>query len=292
MKKGIVVRAFSDNPDFLGSGAFLAGLDDFKRVFDRAAACGYEGVQIYTEISDGFLSLKTDDRVLRQINAAAQQAGVEIPSLEIAPLQYSLTSDDPAERQRGCQTIERSLSMAAELGANGVLVIPGYVGLPWEKNGTTVDYEDAYERTVDGLQAVMPHARKTGVKVYIENIWNMFLLSPLEMRRLVDEVGDEHLGVLFDVGNIVLFGFPEQWVRILGKRIREVHLKDFRRSVGTIEGFVPLLAGDVNWGAVMMALRETDFDGYLIPEIFPYAHGGDASLEHTMTALNRLLEMH
>jgi L-ribulose-5-phosphate 3-epimerase len=292
MKKGIVVRAFSDNPDFLGSGTFLGGLDDFKKVFDRARASGYEGVQIYTEISDGFLSLKTDDTVLRQIARAAGDAGIEIPSLEIAPLQYSLTSDDAAERKRGIQVIQRSLSMAAELGARGVLVIPGYVGLPWEKSGRSVDYEQAYDRTVEGLRSVAAHARKVDVNIYVENIWNMFLLSPLEMRRLIDDVGDPHIGVLLDVGNVVLFGFPEQWVRILGRRIREVHLKDFRRSVGTVEGFVPLLAGDVNWPAVMKALRQTGFGGYLIQEIFPYPHGGDASLEHTMTALNRLLEMH
>ncbi len=291
MKKGIVVRAFSDSSDFLSDATFLGSLVDFEGVFGRAVEHGYQGVQIYTEIAKGFLSLKTDDKVLRQIGRAAADAGVEIPSLEIAPLQYSLTSDDGAERKEGARVIERGLSMAAELGARGVLVIPGYVGLPWEKGGKTVNYEDAYNRTVQGLRSLVGHARKVGVNIYIENIWNMFLLSPLEMRKLVDDVGDPHVGVLLDVGNVVLFGFPEQWIRILGPRIREVHLKDYRRSVGTVEGFVPLQAGDVNWTAVMKALRETHYQGYLIPEVFPYPHAGDTVLAHTMASLNRLMEI-
>src|SRR5690606_11015790 len=99
------------------------------------------------------------------------------------------------------------------------------------------------------------------VSLLVEPIWNMFLLSPLEMRRLVDEVGSPHCGVLLDTGNITLFGFAEQWLRILGNRVRQIHLKDFRRAVGTIHGFVPLLAGDVNWTALADVARRIGFDG-------------------------------
>ena len=290
MKKGIVVRAFSDSPDFLGDSEFLTGVDDYRRVFDTARSHGYQGVQLYTEIEKGFLSLETDDAVLREIGQAAADAGVVLPSLEIAPLQYTVTSDNADERSRGIDIVKRSLQMAAELGSCGVLFIPGYVGLPWDQSVAPVHYEQAYNRTGDALAELADHAGKLGVAVHLENIWNLFLLSPLEMRRLIDEVNSPHLGVLFDVGNCVQFGFPEQWIRILGERIREVHLKDFRRAVGTVEGFVPLQAGDVNWPEVMTALREINYDGFLIPEVFPYAHHGDAVLEHTMSSLNRLLE--
>ncbi|MCX7887759.1 MAG: sugar phosphate isomerase/epimerase, partial [Verrucomicrobiae bacterium] len=115
------------------------------------------------------------------------------------------------------------------------------------------------------------------------------LYSPLEMRGLIDEVGSPGVGLLFDTGNIIPFGFPEQWIRILGPRIREVHLKDYRRAVGTIHGFVSLLEGDVNWPEVMSALREIGYDGFLIAEVFPYRHYGGAVLAQTSEAMDRIL---
>ncbi len=290
MRKGITVRAFSNSVDFLGDTGFLNSVDDFRRVFAAAREHGLEGVQLYTEIESGFLSLKTDTKVLKEIGRAATESGITLPSLEIAPLQYSVTSDDPAERRRGVEVARRGLEMAAELGSCGILFIPGYVGLPWDKSAAPVNYEDAYHRTAEALSQLGEHAGKLGMAVHLENIWNMFLLSPLEMRSLIDQVGSPHVGVLLDVGNCVQFGFPEQWIKILGPRIREVHLKDFRRAVGTIEGFVPLLSGDVNWPQVMAALREVGYEGFLIPEVFPYASYGDMALDHTAKTLERLLE--
>lgn len=290
MKKGIVIRAFSQSSSFLADTAFLSSLDDYRRVFAEAARRGFLGVQLYTEIDAGFLSLHTDITVLRSIAELAKDSGLTIPSLEIAPLQYSFTSDDAAERSRGIDTVRKALGIAAALEAKGVLVIPGYVGLPWVKGGgTSVDYESAYDRTRDALSTLSVQAKDTGVSIYIENIWNMFLLSPLEMRRLIDEVDSPSVGVLLDTGNVTLYGFAEQWIRILGSRIREVHLKDFRRAAGNVEGFVPLLAGDVNWPAVMTALREVGFDGYLIAETFPYDTFGDAMLDHVSLTMNRLI---
>jgi hexulose-6-phosphate isomerase len=110
------------------------------------------------------------------------------------------------------------------------------------------------------------------------------------MRSLVDEAASPRVGVLFDTGNIVQFGFPEQWIRILGSRIKEVHLKDFRRATGTISGFVSLLEGDVNWPEVMAALDEISYEGFLTAEVFPYAHHGEAVLAHTSETMNRLMK--
>ncbi|MCA9428128.1 MAG: sugar phosphate isomerase/epimerase, partial [Candidatus Omnitrophica bacterium] len=290
MKKGIVVRAFSKSSDFLGDSSFLSSLEDYREVFAKAADQGFEGVQIYTEISEGFLCLETPESTLKEIANIARDRGIQIPSLEIAPLQYSFTSDDPEERERGKKVVAKALYMARLLGTKGVLVIPGYVGLPWEKGGgNPVDYEQAYLRTSDALKHLAPVAEETEVSIYLENIWNLFLLSPLEMRGLIDEVGSDRVGVLLDTGNVIQYGFPEQWIRILGHRIQEVHLKDFRRSVGTVDGFVPLLAGDVNWPKVMDALREIQFEGYLIPEVFPYDSYGDTMLAHVSATVDRLL---
>jgi hexulose-6-phosphate isomerase len=132
-------------------------------------------------------------------------------------------------------------------------------------------------------------AEALNVSLLVENIWNKFLLSPLEMRTLIDSIGSPRVGTLLDTGNVVAFGYPEQWVRILGKRIGEVHLKDYRESVGGINGFVGLLEGDVAWPEVMAALVEIGYDGFLTAEVFPYRHYGETILRHTSESMDRIM---
>ncbi len=288
-KKGIVIRAFSETPDFLADTGFLRSMDDYSRVFQRAQELRFEGVQPYLEISGGLLNLETNEKALGEIVRRARDEGIELPSVEIAPLQYSFTSDNPAERERGRQVVARAMEIARGLGCSGVLVIPGYVGKMWDQATDQVAYEDAYQRTLAALRELAPRAEELGVRMLLEPIWNMFLLSPIEMRRLIDEVGSPWCGVLLDTGNVTLFGFAEHWIRILGPRLHALHLKDFRRQVGNLHGFVPLLAGDVNWPAVTAAARAIGFSGYWIAEQFPYTHHGTAILEHTSTAMDRIL---
>jgi len=108
----------------------------------------------------------------------------------------------------------------------------------------------------------------------------------------VDKIGSEYVGWFFDVGNILAMGFPEQWIRILGKRIKKVHVKDFRKSVGTIDGFVDLLEGDVNWPAVMKALRAVGYDDYLTAEMVPgYTFAPETRLANTSLAMDKILAM-
>ncbi len=289
-KKAIVIRAFSDVPDFLANTAFLRTPDDYSRIFRRAASLGFAGVQLYLEIQKGILNLKTSDAVLHEIRRRAADEGIAFPSLEIAPLEYSFTTDDAAERLRGVEVVSRAMEIAKMLGCPGVLLIPGYVGKQWDPRTDQVFYEDAYDRTLDCLKELAPRAEALGVPMLVEPIWNMFLLSPLEMRRLIDEVGSPSCSVLLDTGNVTLAGFAEQWLRVLGPRVREIHMKDFRRQVGNIHGFVPLLAGDVNWPAVTAAARAIEFEGFWIAEQFPYAHWGGAILQHTSHAMDRILD--
>ena len=288
MKKAIVIRAFSQNPDFLGSAAFLSGLADFERCFAAAAALGFEGVQPYVE-PEGFFSLESGQETLQAVAAAARRAGVVLTSLEIQPFSYSFTDDDAAVRAAGGKTVRRAMEVAAAMGISGVLVIPGYVGLPWNPQARPVRYDLAYDRTRQALTELAPVAESLGVTILVENIWNKFLLSPLEVRSLIDEVASPRVGVLLDTGNLIAFGYPEQWIRILGPRIKEVHLKDFRESVGTVGGFVNLLEGDVNWPEVIAALQEIGYGGFLTAEVFPYRHHGDAILRHTSESIDRIL---
>lgn len=289
MKKAIVIRAFSASSNFLAGAEFLRSEDDYARCFERAAQLGFDAVQLYVA-RQGFLSLEGDDAPAQAVARRASASGIALTSLEIEPFSFSLTDDDAAVRTQGEATVRRALQMAAAMDAPGVLAIPGYVGLPWDPSVRPVRYDLAYDRLRSCLQTLAPAAEHLGRAILIENIWNMFLLSPLEMRSLIDEVASRKVGVLFDTGNVVQFGFPEQWIRILGTRIKEVHLKDFRRAVGTVSGFVSLLEGDVNWPDVMAALNEIRYDGFLTAEVFPYTHCGDTVLAHTSATMDRLMK--
>jgi hexulose-6-phosphate isomerase len=150
----------------------------------------------------------------------------------------------------------------------------------------------AIGRVAEAMKELVPVAEKNKVAIGIENVWNKMFLSPLEVCDFVDKFGSEYLGWFFDIGNIMLTGMPEQWIRLLGKRIKKVHAKDYRRTVGTLDGFVDLLEGDVNWPEVMKALREVGYDDYLIAEMIPgYRFAPETRLANTSLALDKILAM-
>ncbi len=137
----------------------------------------------------------------------------------------------------------------------------------------------------------MPLAESLGVCLGIENVWNKFLLSPVEMRDFIDECESPMVGAYVDTGNVMAYGFPEQYLRILGRRVCKIHAKDFRVSAGNMDGFVMLLEGDVNWPAVMAALRDIGYDGPLTAEYGPYKHGPETTLRHACASLETIIGM-
>ncbi|MCX5757003.1 MAG: sugar phosphate isomerase/epimerase, partial [Candidatus Hydrogenedentes bacterium] len=197
--------------------------------------------------------------------------------------EYSLSSSDPAMRDKGKDAIAKLLQLAKWLGVDTLLTVPGMVT-------PEISYDMALENTLDAIQDLVPAAERLGVCIAIENVWNKFLLSPVETRDFIDQFQSPQVGAYFDIGNIVAYGYPEHWIRILGERIRMVHAKDFRASTGTMDGFVMLLEGNVDWPAVMAAFREVGYDKALVAEYGPYAHSLDAMLRHVRTSLETILK--
>jgi hexulose-6-phosphate isomerase len=209
----------------------------------------------------GDITPDTPAETLAEMAALAKQVGVAMPSLSTGlGWKYPLTSESEETRRKGQEMIRGQLRVAKALGMDAILVVPGIV------NGDT-SYDDAYSRALKALQELAPDAEALGVHIGVENVWNKFLLSPLEFARFVDEVGSPFVGAYFDVGNVLVYGFPEQWIRILGKRIVRIHVKDFKTSVGNITGFCHPLLGDVAWTKVAAALREIGYDGYITAEV-------------------------
>lgn len=245
--------------------------------FRLAAEAGFDGIELQADET-----LVVDDARLRAL-AELARGTVPVCSLMCGGAR-KLGSPDEAERRAALEHVRRAIGAAATLGTDTLLVIPAYVD-------AQVTYEQAWERGQAGLRALLPVAEEHGVCLAVENVWNRFLLSPLEMARFVDELGHPLVRSYLDVGNAVLMGYPEQWIATLGSRIRRVHLKDFRRAVGTLAGFVPLGDGDVDWPAVMAALRRVGYDGWLTSETDPVRHlpdGGVADLARRIDATRAL----
>ncbi len=283
MKKGINYWSFPGG---------LEGKKDFAAAVKEAKKLGYEGIEVCL-FPDGPLSLDMGDADVAKLGKTLDAAGLQAASVTCGALwDNQLTSSDAAKRAEGKRIVTRCLEVAGKLGATGILVVPGSVETFFMPEGEIVQYDVAVQRIEEAAKELAPVAEKNKAAIGIENVWNKVFMSPLEARDFVDRVGSEYVGWFFDVGNILAMGFPEQWIRILGKRIKKVHVKDFRRAVGTIEGFVDLLEGDVNWPEVMKALKEVGYDDFLIAEMIPYyAHAPETRLANTSLALDKILAM-
>jgi hexulose-6-phosphate isomerase len=208
------------------------------------------------------------------IVATAQKIGIEISSVASGESwTCSPTANDPEHRAKIIDFTRKALQITKWLGTDAYLFVPGAVDVFFLPDAEVIDYDVCYERAGEAIKQLLPAAKETGVAICIENVWNKFLLSPLEMRDFIDGFNSEMVGAYFDVGNVLLTGYPDQWIRILGKRIKRVHVKDFNRSVGTAEGFVDLLEGDVDFEAVKKALGQIGYDGYVTAELLPFEPG-------------------
>ncbi|MCL5065421.1 MAG: sugar phosphate isomerase/epimerase [Firmicutes bacterium] len=227
-----------------------------------AAEHGFDGVELILEEKDLSGPLHRFD----QARSMAQDLELELPSLATDLYwRFPLSSGDLKVRDRARQVLDRQFEVAVRLGCSAILVVPGLV-TPEES------YDRVYDRALEALTAATAAAKDAGVTLAVEEVWNRFLLSPLEFRTFLDTIKSPFVKAYFDVGNVLLYAYPEQWIRILADRIACVHVKDFRRAIGTMEGFTHLLQGDVDWPQVIQALRDIGYAGYVSAEIPPYPH--------------------
>ena len=276
MKKGISIWSFQGEP--------------LEQVFGLAAKHGYEGVELGLS-EDGPITEQTTEAEAHAIRELADQAGVQIVGLATALYwNYPLTSDDETVRARSVSLMRKQLQIAAWLAVDTILVLAGSV-TGGEGGRPYIPYDVAWQRSIDGIRAVLPAAEAAGVQIAIENVWNNYLMSPLEMRNLVDAINHPLVGVYLDSGNMKPFGHPEDWIQVLGKRIQKVHFKDFAHTSQGAGFFCNLLEGHVNWPEVMKALRETGYTDWVTAEITPFPMANDVQLTTTSLAMDKILGM-
>jgi L-ribulose-5-phosphate 3-epimerase len=215
--------------------------------------------------------------------------GITIVSLWVSePLTSNpLNSSDPAVRARGVAALEKSTEFATWLGCGAMLIVPCRLG---DGGKLKVGYQDTWDRVTEEFKKVVPRAAKAQVIMTPENVWNKFLVSPLEMRAFVDQFHSPWLQTHFDIGNVMQFGYPEDWILTLGSRIKRIHVKDYKLSTKFEQGrFVDLLEGDVDWKGVMSALVKVGYRGFMSPEI-GYKDDPD-QLRKVSAALDKILAM-
>jgi len=260
MKKGICI------------GSLPGKLSPEER-FQLAKDAGFDGVEINT--------VNTDEES-KKLKAIADSIGLEIPSImNSAHWQFPLSSPDAEVRAKSVDGMMKSMASASIVGADTVLLVPGVVN-------EQVCYEDVYTTSQKEIRELAKAAAERKVFIAIENVWNKFLLSPMEFARYIDEIDSEYVAAYFDVGNILLYGYPQHWIRTLGSRIKKVHVKGFK--VGP-KSFTYLLDSDINWAEVMKAFRDVGYDNYITAEMPPYSSCPEQMVYDTSAHLDKIFSL-
>lgn len=225
--------------------------------FRLARECGFEQIECPTTPN----AARAEEML-----AASKSAGLPIHSvMNQEHWRSPLSSPDPAVVEKSLEGMRQSIRNAKLWGASTVLLVPAVVT-------AETSYAQAWERSQKAIRTLIPMAKELGIVIAIEEVWNKFLQSPLEFARYIDEFDSPQIRAYFDVGNVAINGYPQDWIRTLGSRIVKLHIKDFRFRNRTAE-FVALREGDIDWRAVHRALAEINFTGTATVEL----PGGDAT---------------
>ena len=275
MKKGISIWSFAET--------------DLRKCMCLAKDAGFDGLELALD-EHGPVSMDSTKEDILKVKKMADEVGIELYSVASGLYwTYNYTSGNEENVKRAKEITKKQLEVASILGCDTILVVPGAVEVPFER-GEIVEYDVAYERALSALRELAPIAEELKVSIGVENVWNKFLLSPMEMADFVDKVGSDYVGAYFDVGNVLFSGYPEHWIKILNKRIKKVHFKDYRCAAGALHGFVDLLSGDVNYPAVMAQFENIGYDNWVTAEMLPpYTHYPETIIYNTSRAMDKIL---
>jgi len=248
------------------------GQKPIRQALEEARALGYQGVEL--AFGAGELSPSVTEAQCRRIRDEADSLGMRLGTL-ISGYFWScpLSSPDPARRREAIDFTRKYIQAAHWLGVKTILVIPGAVAVPWDPSVPVVPYQQVWDNATASIEELLPLAADLDVTLALENVWNRFLVGPVEFKAFVDQFGSRHVACYFDVGNVVIQGHPEHWIEILGPRIAAVHVKNFKREDcgGGLHGFGDdLLAGDVDFEAVKSALVRIGYQGPITAEMLPF----------------------
>ncbi|MCL2646284.1 MAG: sugar phosphate isomerase/epimerase [Phycisphaerales bacterium] len=267
----------------------LEGTGPIEESLLQAKSHNFKGVELAIA-ETGVLTPGSDEATCRRYRSLGEKHGMAIETLASGMTWGCSPSDlDPAVRRKSIDLHKAAIQRAAWLGAKSMLFIPGAIRIPWVPTYKQVPYQQALEWARHAVQALAPIAQQNKIELCLEIVWNGMFYSPVEFAAFVDSFQSDWVGVYFDVGNVMGFEQdPAHWIDYLGKRIRRVHLKDFKRDLRNMSGFCDLLAGDVNWPEVMKSLKAIHYNKTLVAEMIP---ADDAILAKTSAALDKIMSL-
>lgn len=263
----------------------------FEAMFEQVKAAGFDGIELNVDgegHSAHSLTMATTDEDLAAIKALSEKYDLPVVSISSSLYGGKMGSRNAEDREFTKELLKKQLQCAKALGCNGILIVPGgsYPKIPLlEDRKTSIE-------TIVSLKDEITEAGESGIYVGVENVWNGFFASPLDMTTFIDEVNIPNVGAYYDVGNVIAFSWSERWIEVLGNRIHNIHVKDFKRTGDRINAggtWEDLMEGSVNWEAVIPALKAAGFDGYLTAEVFS-SEPGPAYYKKVADAIATLIE--
>ncbi len=255
------------------------GAKEPKKAIDDAAEMGLDGIEL--TFGESVKEDITQDEC-GEIKAYAKEKGIGLKTM--ASGFYwgcSLSSPDEEERNKAIDFSKKYIQAASNLGAETILLIPGAVDVAWDDSRPVVPYQEVWNNATKSLKELVPIAEKAGVNIGLENVWNKFLLSPMEMKLFIEQFNSSNIGCYLDLGNTLANGYPEHWITLLDKHVKAVHVKNFERTDcgGVLHGFGDSLKeGDLDYERVKIALKSINYQGPVTVEMIPFSRLPDLVL--------------
>lgn len=255
----------------------------------QAKAANFGAIELAVGL-EGPLSVTTDQATCESYRKLGEQFGLSLETVATGfTWVLSPTHPDESIRRKSIEAHSAAVERAAWLGAKAMLMVPGAVKIPWDDSYKPVPYDKAVHWARDAVAAVAKVAEKHRIDLCIENVWNGLFYSPLEYCGFIDSIGSSRVGSYFDIGNVLGYHqHPPDWIKILGERIKRIHIKDYKNSVGGLSGFCELLEGDVPWKQSMQSLKEIGYNKTIVAEMMPPAPG---LLERTSKVMDQIFAM-
>jgi len=250
----------------------LEGRYDIVTAMKQARDAGFEAIELCVAPA-GRLTFDTSEKQCKQLAGIAKKIGIKICSVATG-VYWAVSPTDPSKkvRQQALKYTTQGLQITKWLGANAYLYVPGAVKPEFDPKAPVVPYGDVYKWALQQAKSAAKVAEKLKVYLCVENVWNMFLYSPVEMRDFITSVSSRYVGSYFDPANVVKNGYAEHWVPVLGRMIKRVHCKDYSRKIGGFpQGFeVPIGKGDTNWPVILAQLKKAGYKGPITAEIIKF----------------------
>lgn len=239
---------------------------DFEKVFKTASELGFECIELNVDLAGGAHSFnyESDEKVYSEVKALIKKYGVAVESVSTGAYWSTpaFGSADPAKSAEAVKVMRKQIEVARGIGADTILIVTSLA------DDTT--YENSFKNTIKLFRDMEAEIKEAGINIGIENVWNQFFLSPHDAKYVLDAIDNPLVGIYFDAGNMIEFGRPEWWIEVIGKYIKKVHIKDFKKSSTYHLGgeWCSLFAGDADFESLIPALKAAGYDGPVSAELF------------------------